>query len=159
MSALEHDDRLPAITPDGGDGVQQGAVDALEALLPGGPGAAATAEGGGQHGQDGEEDELAVAAGAEMAAHPRQLPHAQGALRRAAQVRRQAAVALQDGSGLRRWSTPGPGWRRSEYIQIAFLSCNRSFQFGVLLLQETYLLLKYLLKPARKAVSYQLRAF
>ena len=87
---------LPASAADGGEGVQQGAGDALEALLPGGPRAAATAEGGGQHGQDGEEDELAVAAGAEMAAHPRYLLHTQGALRRAAQMRGQAAVALQD---------------------------------------------------------------
>lgn len=38
-SALEHNHRLPAGAADGGEGVQQGAVDALKALLPGGPGA------------------------------------------------------------------------------------------------------------------------
>ena len=46
-------------------------------------------------GQDGEKDELAVAPGAEMVAHPGYLLHAQGALGGAAQVRGQAAVALQ----------------------------------------------------------------
>jgi hypothetical protein len=31
-SARQHDDRLPAVTAHGGDGVQQGAVDALRSL-------------------------------------------------------------------------------------------------------------------------------
>jgi hypothetical protein len=84
--------------------------------------------------------------------------NAEGALGGAAQVGRQAAVALQDRSGLRRWPAPGPGWRRSEYIQITLLSFNRSFQLGVLLLQEANLFLKYLLKATREAVGHELRA-
>lgn len=68
------------------------------------------------------------------------------------------ATALRGRFVLSRWSAPGLDWRRTEYIQITLLSCNGSFHLGVLLLQEANLLLKYLLKAAREAVSYQLRA-
>ena len=59
---------------------------------------------------------------------------------------------------LNRRPTSGPGWPRTEYVQITLLSCNSPLQLGVLLLQKANLLLKYLLKAARETMGNELRA-
>lgn len=59
---------------------------------------------------------------------------------------------------LSRWLASGSGWPRTQYVQITLLSCNGPFQFSVLLLQKSNLLLKYPLEAMRKAMGHKLRA-